>query len=43
MFVGAPGGPTFAIWLQGNYLVLLFGRDQQTMGAFIAAIVAANQ
>ena len=43
VFVGAPGGPTFAIWLQGNYLVLLFGRDQQTMGAFIAAIVAANQ
>ena len=43
VFVGAPGQSSFAVWLQGNYVAILYGRDQQAMSAFIAALVANNQ
>jgi hypothetical protein len=42
VFVG-PSQSTYAVWLQGNYVALLYGRDQQAMSAFIAALIAANQ
>ena len=33
----------YAVWVQGNYLVALYGTSQAALAAFAAGVISANQ